>query len=132
MIRPDLSLPIPDDITPPISSESADPACRGSPACSSSAASACRGPTAPTATGQPRGTRASPGRRYTSATTPRNLADDVDTVVHSGAIWPENPRVRAGQGGACTIHRSQALYGSSAGAGSCRSPVRTARRRRPA
>ena len=40
-----------------------------------------------------------------------NLADDVDTVVHTGAIWPENPEfVLAKQRGLHVIHRSQALY----------------------
>src|SRR6478736_6117635 len=40
-----------------------------------------------------------------------NLAADVDTVVHTGAIWPENPEyVLARQRGLNVIHRSQALY----------------------
>ncbi len=40
-----------------------------------------------------------------------NLADDVDTVVHTGAIWPENPEfVLAKQRGLHVIHRSQALF----------------------
>jgi UDP-N-acetylmuramate--alanine ligase len=40
-----------------------------------------------------------------------NLADDVDTVIHTGAIWPENPEfVRAKERGLHVIHRSQALY----------------------
>ncbi|MEZ3160879.1 UDP-N-acetylmuramate--L-alanine ligase [Microbacterium sp. BWT-B31] len=40
-----------------------------------------------------------------------NLAADVDTVVHTGAIWPENPEfVLAKQRGLHVIHRSQALY----------------------
>jgi UDP-N-acetylmuramate--alanine ligase len=40
-----------------------------------------------------------------------NLADDVDTVVHTGAIWPENPEfVLAKERGLAVIHRSQALY----------------------
>jgi UDP-N-acetylmuramate--alanine ligase len=40
-----------------------------------------------------------------------NLADDVDTVVHTGAIWPENPEfVLAKQRGLHVIHRSQALH----------------------
>ncbi|MCR2811437.1 UDP-N-acetylmuramate--L-alanine ligase [Microbacterium sp. zg.Y1090] len=39
-----------------------------------------------------------------------HLADDVDTVVHTGAIWPENPEfVLAKQRGLHVIHRSQAL-----------------------
>src|SRR6478609_7498916 len=40
-----------------------------------------------------------------------NLADDVDTVVHTGAIWPENPEfVLAKERGLHVIHRSQALF----------------------
>src|SRR5690349_18149550 len=40
-----------------------------------------------------------------------HLADDVDTVVHTGAIWPENPEfVLAKQRGLHVIHRSQALH----------------------
>lgn len=36
---------------------------------------------------------------------------DADTVVHTGAIWPENPEfVTAKQRGLAVIHRSQALY----------------------
>ncbi|GAA2016064.1 UDP-N-acetylmuramate--L-alanine ligase [Microbacterium ulmi] len=40
-----------------------------------------------------------------------NLPDDVDTVVHTGAIWPENPEfLLAKERGLHVIHRSQALY----------------------
>ncbi|KQZ84000.1 UDP-N-acetylmuramate--alanine ligase [Microbacterium sp. Root166] len=40
-----------------------------------------------------------------------NLGDDVDTVVHTGAIWPENPEfVLAKERGLHVIHRSQALH----------------------
>ncbi|GMM96992.1 UDP-N-acetylmuramate--L-alanine ligase [Microbacterium luteum] len=40
-----------------------------------------------------------------------NLADDVDTVVHTGAIWAENPEfLLAKERGLHVIHRSQALY----------------------
>ncbi|WP_137845590.1 UDP-N-acetylmuramate--L-alanine ligase [Microbacterium sp. 2FI] len=40
-----------------------------------------------------------------------NLADDVDTAVHTGAIWPENPEfLLAKERGLHVIHRSQALY----------------------
>ncbi|MCR2785878.1 MULTISPECIES: UDP-N-acetylmuramate--L-alanine ligase [unclassified Microbacterium] len=40
-----------------------------------------------------------------------NLADDVDTVIHTGAIWPENPEfLLAKQRGLHVIHRSQALH----------------------
>ncbi|WP_434969754.1 UDP-N-acetylmuramate--L-alanine ligase [Microbacterium sp. bgisy207] len=36
---------------------------------------------------------------------------DADTVIHTGAIWPENPEfVTAKQRGLPVIHRSQALY----------------------
>ncbi len=41
---------------------------------------------------------------------PANLGD-ADTVIHTGAIWPENPEfVLAKQRGMPVIHRSQALY----------------------
>lgn len=40
----------------------------------------------------------------------RNLGD-ADTVVHTGAIWPENPEfVLAKERGLAVIHRSQALF----------------------
>ncbi|MET0735851.1 MAG: UDP-N-acetylmuramate--L-alanine ligase [Microbacterium sp.] len=40
-----------------------------------------------------------------------NLGDDVDTVVHTGAIWPENPEfLLAKARGLQVIHRSQALH----------------------
>lgn len=40
-----------------------------------------------------------------------NLAEDVDTVVHTGAIWPENPEfLLAKERGLFVIHRSQALH----------------------
>ncbi|MBD7958043.1 UDP-N-acetylmuramate--L-alanine ligase [Microbacterium sp. Sa4CUA7] len=40
-----------------------------------------------------------------------NLADGVDTVVHTGAIWPENPEfLLAKERGLHVIHRSQALH----------------------
>ena len=40
-----------------------------------------------------------------------NLAADVDTVVHTGAIWPENPEfLLAKERGLHVIHRSQALH----------------------
>ncbi len=40
-----------------------------------------------------------------------NLPDDADTVIHTGAIWPENPElVLARQRGLHVIHRSQALH----------------------
>lgn len=40
-----------------------------------------------------------------------NLAADVDAVVHTGAIWPENPEfVLAKERGLHVIHRSQALH----------------------
>lgn len=41
---------------------------------------------------------------------------DADTVVHTGAIWPENPEyVTAKQRGLFVIHRSQALFWLIAG-----------------
>ncbi|MBV0895101.1 UDP-N-acetylmuramate--L-alanine ligase [Microbacterium sp. NC79] len=40
-----------------------------------------------------------------------NLAEDVDTVIHTGAIWPENPEfLLAKARGLHVIHRSQALH----------------------
>ncbi len=40
-----------------------------------------------------------------------HLPDDADTVIHTGAIWPENPEfVLAKQRGLHVIHRSQALH----------------------
>lgn len=40
-----------------------------------------------------------------------NLPSDVDTVIHTGAIWPENPEfLLAKQRGLHVIHRSQALH----------------------
>ncbi|WP_431803924.1 UDP-N-acetylmuramate--L-alanine ligase [Microbacterium sp. bgisy203] len=40
-----------------------------------------------------------------------NLPDDVDTVIHTGAIWPENPEfLLAKERGLHVIHRSQALH----------------------
>ncbi|EXJ51738.1 MAG: UDP-N-acetylmuramate--L-alanine ligase [Microbacterium sp. 69-7] len=40
-----------------------------------------------------------------------NLPDDVDAVIHTGAIWPQNPEyVLAKERGLPVIHRSQALY----------------------
>ena len=40
-----------------------------------------------------------------------NLGSDVDTVIHTGAIWPENPEfVLAKARGLHVIHRSQALH----------------------
>jgi len=40
-----------------------------------------------------------------------HLPDDADTVVHTGAIWPENPEfLLAKERGLHVIHRSQALY----------------------
>ncbi|SFI36300.1 MULTISPECIES: UDP-N-acetylmuramate--L-alanine ligase [Microbacterium] len=40
-----------------------------------------------------------------------NLPADADTVVHTGAIWPENPEfLLAKERGLHVIHRSQALY----------------------
>ena len=58
---------------------------------------------------------------------------DADTVIHTGAIWPENPEyVTAKERGLPVIHRSQALYWLIGGAASSRSPARTARPRRPA
>lgn len=40
-----------------------------------------------------------------------HLPDDADTVIHTGAIWPENPEfLLAKERGLHVIHRSQALH----------------------
>ncbi|MDT3316843.1 UDP-N-acetylmuramate--L-alanine ligase [Microbacterium sp. KSW4-11] len=40
-----------------------------------------------------------------------NLPDDLDAVVFTGAIWPENPEyLRAKERGVPVLHRSQALH----------------------
>jgi len=40
-----------------------------------------------------------------------NLPADADTVIHTGAIWPQNPEfLLAKERGLHVIHRSQALY----------------------
>ncbi len=40
-----------------------------------------------------------------------HLPEDVDVVVHTGAIWPENPEyLRAKERGLHVLHRSQALH----------------------
>lgn len=40
-----------------------------------------------------------------------HLPDDVDTVIHTGAIWPQNPEyLLAKERGLHVIHRSQALH----------------------
>ncbi|MGN7859006.1 UDP-N-acetylmuramate--L-alanine ligase [Microbacterium sp. 22303] len=108
MIRPDLSLPIPDDIT----------------------AAHFIGIGGSGMSGLARmfldaGIRVSGSDRADSANL-RALADlgaevhvghdaanlgDADTVVHTGAIWPENPEfVLAKERGLHVIHRSQALH----------------------
>jgi len=109
MIRPDLSLPIPDDITAAhfigiggsgmsgLAGMFLDRGIRvsGSDRADSPAlrALAARGATVHVG--------------HDAA----NLGDDVDTVVHTGAIWPENPEfVLAKQRGLHVIHRSQALH----------------------
>ncbi|MFT4235310.1 MAG: Mur ligase domain-containing protein, partial [Microbacterium sp.] len=39
-----------------------------------------------------------------------NLPDDADTVVYTGALWPDNPEyLAAKERGLCVLHRSQAL-----------------------
>jgi UDP-N-acetylmuramate--alanine ligase len=109
MIRPDLSLPIPDDIT------AAHFIGIGGSGMSGLARMFLE-----------RGIRVSGSDRADSAALRElaelgatvhighdasNLADDVDTVVHTGAIWPENPEfVLAKERGLHVIHRSQALY----------------------
>ena len=109
MIRPDLSLPIPDDITAAhfigiggsgmsgLAGMFLDRGIRvsGSDRADSPALRALAG----------RGATVHVGHDAA------NLGDDVDTVVHTGAIWPENPEfVLAKQRGLHVIHRSQALH----------------------
>lgn len=108
MIRPDLSLPIPETIT------SAHFIGVGGSGMSGLARMFLD-----------RGIRVSGSDRADSAAL-RDLADrgatvhvghdaahlgDADTVVHTGAIWPENPEfVTAKERGLHVIHRSQALH----------------------
>ncbi|GAA4062857.1 UDP-N-acetylmuramate--L-alanine ligase [Microbacterium laevaniformans] len=109
MIRPDLSLPIPDDITAAhfigiggsgmsgLAGMFLDRGIRvsGSDRADSAAlrALAARGATVHVG--------------HDAA----NLPDDVDAVIHTGAIWPQNPEyVLAKERGLPVIHRSQALY----------------------
>ena len=41
----------------------------------------------------------------------QNLPEDADTVIHTGAIWPQNPEfLLAKERGLHVIHRSQALH----------------------
>lgn len=109
MIRPDLSLPIPDDI------EAAHFIGIGGSGMSGLAGMYLD-----------RGIRVSGSDRADSAALralaergatvfvghdAANLPADADTVVHTGAIWPENPEfVLAKQLGLHVIHRSQALH----------------------
>lgn len=108
MIRPDLSLPIPESI------ESAHFIGIGGSGMSGLARMFLE-----------RGIRVSGSDRVDSPSL-RALADagatvhvghdaahlgDADTVVHTGAIWPENPEfVLAKERGLAVIHRSQALH----------------------
>ena len=109
MIRPDLSLPIPDDITAAhfigiggsgmsgLAGMFLDRGIRvsGSDRADSAAMRALAA----------RGATVHVGHEAA------NLPDDVDTVVHTGAIWPENPEfVLAKERGLHVIHRSQALH----------------------
>ncbi|MGB4777531.1 MAG: UDP-N-acetylmuramate--L-alanine ligase [Microbacterium sp.] len=109
MIRPDLSLPIPDDITAAhfigiggsgmsgLAGMFLDRGIRvsGSDRADSAALRAL----------------AERGAEVHLGHDAANLPDDVDTVVHTGAIWPENPEfLLAKQRGLHVIHRSQALH----------------------
>lgn len=109
MIRPDLSLPIPTDIT------AAHFIGIGGSGMSGLAGMFLD-----------RGIRVSGSDRSDSATMralaargadvhvghdASNLPDGVDAVVFTGAIWPENPEyLRAKERGVAVIHRSQALH----------------------
>lgn len=109
MIRPDLSLPIPDDITAAhfigiggsgmsgLAGMFLDRGIRvsGSDRADSKALRAL----------------AARGAQVHVGHDAANLPDDVDTVVHTGAIWPQNPEfLLAKQRGLHVIHRSQALH----------------------
>ncbi|WP_448238322.1 UDP-N-acetylmuramate--L-alanine ligase [Microbacterium paulum] len=109
MIRPDLTLPIPDDIT------AAHFIGIGGSGMSGLAGMFLH-----------RGIRVSGSDRADSAALralaargadvhvghdAANLPADADTVVHTGAIWPENPEfLLAKERGLHVIHRSQALH----------------------
>lgn len=109
MIRPDLSLPIPDDITAAhfigvggsgmsgLAGMFLDRGIRvsGSDRADSAALRALAA----------RGADVHVGHDAS------HLPDDVDTVIHTGAIWPENPEfLLAKERGLHVIHRSQALH----------------------
>ena len=109
MIRPDLSLPIPDDITVAhfigiggsgmsgLAGMFLDRGIRvsGSDRADSAALRAL----------------AARGADVHVGHDAANLPDDADTVIHTGAIWPENPEfLLAKERGLHVIHRSQALH----------------------
>jgi len=109
MIRPDLTLPIPDDITAAhfigiggsgmsgLAGMFLDRGIRvsGSDRADSAALQAL----------------AARGATVHVGHDAANLPGDVDTVIHTGAIWPENPEfLLAKQRGLHVIHRSQALH----------------------
>lgn len=51
------------------------------------------------------------GARVVVGHAAENVPDEADTVVHTGAIWPDNPELLVGrQRGLSVIHRSQALH----------------------
>ena len=109
MIRPDLSLPIPEDITAAhfigiggsgmsgLAGMFLDRGIRVS--------GSDRGDSAALRALAERGAQVYVGHDAA------HLPHDVDAVIHTGAIWPENPEfVLAKQRGLPVIHRSQALY----------------------
>jgi len=109
MIRPDLSLPIPDDITAAhfigiggsgmsgLAQMFLDRGIRvsGSDRADSAALQAL----------------AARGADVHVGHDAANLPQDADTVIHTGAIWPQNPEfLLAKERGLHVIHRSQALH----------------------
>ncbi|TDN93185.1 UDP-N-acetylmuramate--L-alanine ligase [Microbacterium sp. BK668] len=109
MIRPDLSLPIPENI------EAAHFIGIGGSGMSGLArmflARGIRVSGSDRADSQALRDLAALGARVFVGHDAANLADDVDTVIHTGAIWPENPEfVLAKERGLHVIHRSQALH----------------------
>jgi len=109
MIRPDLSLPIPDDIT------AAHFIGIGGSGMSGLAGMfldrGIRVSGSDRADGKALRALAARGATVHVGHDAANLPDDTDTVVHTGAIWPQNPEfLLAKERGLHVIHRSQALH----------------------
>ncbi|MFT3798784.1 UDP-N-acetylmuramate--L-alanine ligase [Microbacterium sp.] len=109
MIRPDLTLPIPDDIT------AAHFIGIGGSGMSGLAGMfldrGIRVSGSDRADGAALRALAARGAQVHVGHDAANLPGDTDTVIHTGAIWPENPEfLLAKQRGLPVIHRSQALH----------------------